>query len=424
MVQFSTTCVMQTRGRRENKYYCLFTKCISSLTQFKSPQIFNACFNVLLIKTMESTTEYETLNTLSIWNRDNVTDETKLKQCCKLYLTCSSVLIENAALRIILKSNIESVLDYVADENFHCSNQVYDFLLQMNQSLDSSAQQNPKVDRWQDELFRTNLNKFDYCHFHDYSAKFKVMSMERFQLALNPYNELDAGCCLDNLMKHSRCGLISFLNYLTQEVQDQNQQSSFIWNRSHKIMALSLHKSYDFSGAKVESTLSNNFDVTLVQKLIECLLLSLQKTKEVSQLSSRYGTILKLMTTINEDATDSDVLKLFIDDDVLLIDVTFYLLNIFVIVDQSKTHMIFNALLEIVYYDVSILIDWLCSEETATPFLRLLLRYLKLSNINLELEQRAKSVLVELNSKIVSFTTKKLFPYDAKPLVKLLSMIK
>ena len=115
------------------------------------------------------------------------------------------------------------------------------------------------------------------------------------------------------------------------------------------------------------------------------------------------------------------IVKLFIEEDEQLLSAVFCLIRLG---DNQLSHFIMSSLIESIDFDSSVLLDMLCDEQTATLLLKIFLFYLKLSDILTEISINVKNVFLELSEKMEKLTAKQLFPYNVKPLIKLLNKLK
>ena len=91
----------------------------------------------------------------------------------------------------------------------------------------------------------------------------------------------------------------------------------------------------------------------------------------------------------------------------------------------NEIHQLLTVFFHGIHNDSSVLLDMLCNDqETAVCLLKMLLAYLKLENINDNINDNVKLVLLELNEKIQRLLHKNLFPYKVEPLIKLLHKLK
>jgi hypothetical protein len=119
---------------------------------------------------------------------------------------------------------------------------------------------------------------------------------------------------------------------------------------------------------------------------------------------------------------NSWIIELFIEEDEQLLIALYCILKLN---DNEMSHNLMNEFIEAIDCDHSVLLDMLCNDdETATNLLKLLLIYLKLNDITINIAINVRNVLLELCHKIERLTSKKLFPYNVKPLLKLLNKLK
>lgn len=114
-------------------------------------------------------------------------------------------------------------------------------------------------------------------------------------------------------------------------------------------------------------------------------------------------------------------IKLFIEEDEQLLCA----LQCLICLSDSKTsHFLMDAFVLSIGCDSGVLLDMLCSDEqTATVLLKLLIIYLKLDDLVTDVAANVRNVLLELREKMKRLTTKQLFPYNVKPLIRLLNKL-
>ena len=149
-----------------------------------------------------------------------------------------------------------------------------------------------------------------------------------------------------------------------------------------------------------------------------------EKSENLQRIFNFVNTIMsERKTATNECNTPKMTMKMFEEEDGKLIAATSYMARIFSdMKDEAKVHILMQEFMSIIGFDHNVLLDWLTSdEETSTELLRLLIFYLKLDSS--QIHDPVKRVFAELQHRIYRLTEKKLFPFDADPLMKLLRRV-
>lgn len=158
------------------------------------------------------------------------------------------------------------------------------------------------------------------------------------------------------------------------------------------------------------------------------VLLVLAITRQKVDILAKKDDLLSLESIVKRNIKTSTLDKqwqwlmtLFVEEDALLLSAIMIVAQLLREVEHfDAIQELVESFLEAIHFDVNVLIDWLCSDhETANLLLHLLLFCLKLDQVTFS--QNVQTTLSELNNKISSLSIKGLFPYNAKPLIKLLT---
>ena len=166
-------------------------------------------------------------------------------------------------------------------------------------------------------------------------------------------------------------------------------------------------------------------DVVVLRQTSLLMLLTLSHQSGLvcnQQQRERLNLISQFVMKTCEQFDDSDwPIKLFIEEDEQLLTALHCLIGLS---DTETSHLLMDAFIVSIGCDSSVLLDMLCSDEqTATILLKLLLIYLKLTDIMTNVSVNVRNVLNELREKMQRLATKQLFPYNVKPLIRLLNKL-
>lgn len=189
----------------------------------------------------------------------------------------------------------------------------------------------------------------------------------------------------------------------------------------------------DFTGNIWNPTIvsSNNSSIEIQYDciLIRSYLILLLKSFNSNEYDLFVQHLTNLISKLDKQKVDDHfqwLIEVFLSEDSEL----FEMLYLTVMFDQTSNnfiiHQLFHKFIKSISYDPSVLLDMLCTDdETATIFLRFLLVYLKISfdshqDTQIVLLNQIKEVLTKLRNKINKLDQQRLFPYNPKPLLKLL----
>ena len=188
---------------------------------------------------------------------------------------------------------------------------------------------------------------------------------------------------------------------------------------------------YTFGGKywSDQGSIDNQFgcDVVLLRQVVLLFLLTLSSDLVMNSISDnvikdRLNIVSQLVRNKCPKFIENNwIVKLFIEEDEQLLSAVYCLIRLG---DNQMSHFIINAFIESIDFDSSVLLDMLCDEQTATLLLKILLIFLKLSDISTNISINIKNVLLELRDKMQRLTAKQLFPYNVNPLMKLLNKLR
>ena len=241
------------------------------------------------------------------------------------------------------------------------------------------------------------------------------------------------------ISKQKRCfiyKLIELMIYIIKE-SDENCssiQTISIWVFQQNFFSEVINISdqfYGFGGKYLSDheVMDCDYDCDVVL-LRESVLLFLMISSSESFMKSNSDSVIKerfkyvtefVRNKCPKFDTNDWIIKLFIEEDEQLLSAIYCLVRLG---DNQLSHFIMNAFIESIDCDSSVLLDMLCDEQTATLLLKLLLIFLKLNDISNNISISVKNVLLELRHKMQRLTEKQLFPYNVKPLMRLLNKLK
>jgi hypothetical protein len=238
--------------------------------------------------------------------------------------------------------------------------------------------------------------------------------------------------------KQKRCFDQKFFDLLISIAKDNENKpnsmnSIFEWIfEENLIESINISDQFYCFGGEYLSEMSekNEFecDVIILRKftLLYLICLSSQSVIESTNNHIIYNRLRNICRFVrskcNKMSENNWIIELFIEEDEQLLTALYCILKLN---NNQMSHYLMNEFIEAIDCDHSVLLDMLCNDdETATHLLKLLLIYLKLNDITINIATNARNVLLELCHKIERLTLKKLFPYNVKPLLKLLNKLK
>ncbi len=242
--------------------------------------------------------------------------------------------------------------------------------------------------------------------------------------------------------KQKRCFDQKFFNLLISIAKDNENKSismhsmnsifEWIFDQNLLIQSINISEQFYCFGGEYLSEISeqNEFecDVVILRKFALLYLICLSSQSVIKStnnhiICNRLLNISRFVTNkCNKMSENNWIIELFIEEDEQLLIALYCILKLN---DNQMSHYLMNQFIEAIDCDHSVLLDMLCNDdETATNLLKLLLIYLKLNDITVNIAINVRNVLLELCHKIERLTLKKLFPYNVKPLLKLLNKLK
>lgn len=270
-------------------------------------------------------------------------------------------------------------------------------------------------------------------------------TIELFDGIYSEINDQNLNQIVLNLIKlfdnrQKRCFDNKFLNLLNSIVKECENNSITIKSISEWIFDQNFlsdginicNTLYGFGGKYSSDNNEHNdeyeCDVIILRKLTLLYLNTLSsplimRSTSNDIINTRLQNISDLVRNkCNKMSGNDCFIELFIEEDVQLLNALYSIIKLN---DNQLSHLLMSKFIEAIHSDNSVLLDMLCNDdETATNLLQLLLIYLKLTDITTNIAINVRNVLLELCDKIERLTSKKLFPYNVKPLIRLLNKLR
>lgn len=348
--------------------------------------------------------------------------ESQTYQLLQLHSTASNRHVECFSSRILVKCNQNYL---VCDlQKWHCLSQYCFYHKEYYGSHDPSAEVMLKLYVMIERKMKSYDGEHDICSNHCFCSVYQLL------WKIEKYHPIDSKL-LEGLTKieGKRCCMFYQLevydaicshDHLTTDAQN------IIWS---KIMTE--FQSAEFIPTTPGFTSSDEkspYDIIILRKFV-LILLKIMKFKRdqdenwFRECMTRIETVVTSCLNIGSESEEW-IIQLFLDEDCKLLSAC----HSMIIISSELMHDVerCHSLMQSLFVSISsrgsseLLLDWLTTDdETSINSLQLLLSYMKLhEGIHDGMKDETKNVLIELNEKIVTLSSRDLFPFRAEPLLK------
>ena len=310
------------------------------------------------------------------------------------------------------------------DSNWHCSNELAAYLLQL---LEFNRFFLPEISEWIESAeYVATCSSMSHC-LCDTLKLCKTLVENECPMTSELLSKLTELISLDS----AKCIVSTYLDLLIN-ISDRLEHVDAIESWVQNYLCAKLFN------VQVLSTVSfvHISDTSIFRKYILTSLLTLKTSAKRHGSEERMDDVrLRLATlersvqeSLGDEAADGcPFVKLFIEHDAMLLTSSICLQDIYVAIGlELESHKFLNSLLRAIQFDEDVLIDWLLSDQdTAVLTLELLVKYLKLAGNENQpcLHDETRTVLSKLYQKLLKKIGRNLFPYNVKPLMKLLGRV-
>lgn len=364
------------------------------------------------------------LHLSNLLDRNVVVQANQMNDLLNLYFNHQNKYVKHVCAKVIVKNSNSKIVDEIISfgEDFFLKCKLLYCILLPDNNFDSSNYQS--IVNW----LCSKLNQSDQEQCLCGALKLLNFSLKKCDAFVSESLDELVLSFSNNCFQVKRCVLFEFLT-LELAILDIN------WlNNCHSIINQQTNSDYFVSSVSMENFIKpisfcgeiqckrddgSAHDKVILRKIVLLFLKS-----NVYQKNDRFDLNMKTISSYFDQKFHSNsdwLIKLFIDDDVELLNALYYLIKM----NCNEIHQLLAVFFHGIHNDSSVLLDMLCNDqETAVCLLKMLLAYLKLENINDNINDNVKLVLLELNEKIERLLHKNLFPYKVEPLIKLLHKLK